>query len=418
MTAYQSNRQRRKDELASNKREYFDPALQNIAGLGKMLQDIDDTMYDRGRDEKRDERQKMLDEETAVDKQYKRLTEGFDREDKRQALAKKESETRVDQQALADKRKAEEEKIRAEEERKAKKEAQGVAVAEGRAEGMPGAMVDERPVEYDKRGNIKLEKPKAGEGAQMRPGGLRKEDIEKRAGAAGMSPALFQSEMDKIEDEMRGKRREEARDVAESESKIAKDAAIANKAMRGPAGPKPKTPEQIAADDRKKTIEELDIEKRRRELEGTKVQPPTEAQRTKQDKLKGFEADVADFEGTLSALESGAGPTPGLVSGPARSLWSKVAGDSQWQDFDSAASALNAQSFGLLRTDAPSESENKLIEGLKINATDNPTNIKSKIAKLKKLIAARKADPTSPVDQLLSAGPSKARPTGASVVED
>ena len=176
-----------------------------------------------------------------------------------------------------------------------------------------------------------------------------------------------------------------------TESEISRNEAAATKALRAPAGPKPVDPQ-------KKRILDLTEKKLIQDIEGTRPQPPSDVQRRQKDKVTALEGDVNALDEKVKKVMSGL--DPGVATGRIRGIYSDLFGDAAWSEFEASAAAVNSQVFGLLRSDAPSESETKMIGRLQIKPTDNPTSLASKIATIRALIAARSANPNAPLDQL------------------
>lgn len=117
-------------------------------------------------------------------------------------------------------------------------------------------------------------------------------------------------------------------------------------------------------------------------------------------KVTGLAADLTMLETTVKDLEQSSGPSPGPVLGRLRSAASGFIDDPKQTAYEAAAAAVNSQIFGLLRTDAPSESEAKVIQALQFYPTDRPERIRAKAATIRRILKARGVDEEAPLDVL------------------
>lgn len=243
---YADRQQRNRELAAKNFVKRYDPAADAMAAL----EEIDDEVYKRGRDVKADERQSRLDttSERRLDLQEQRAASADERakaefarrsaEDASQAAARDDTAKRA--QSEAD-RKAQEAK------RKDAIAAAGAAMASGLSRG----------------------------------------DLEQRAAEVGMDPDAFLMAIDEIE---QGRQQAEEKRGLEN----TKQQALIDKANRKPAGPKPKSPEQIAKERDEATIRAQTIEKNKRDLEKKSGGTPLTAGETEA---------VVELETALSNLD-------------------------------------------------------------------------------------------------------------------
>lgn len=207
--------------------------------------------------------------------------------------------------------------------------------------------------------------------------------------------------------------------LAEEQAKTRKEAAAAGLAERkavAPLGPKPKTPEQIQdAEDRRK-LTKLSIAEKEAALRGDKPMAPSDNERKVQNDVDSLTDNIAKLEGDIGSVNA-SGLEPGLIAGPARAAYATVFGDEKWTDFESTRDAVNLQIFGTLRSDAPSEEENKQAAKLKIGQSDNLDTIRAKLRTIKALLDAKRRKPGSRLDELIidlrGAPKTTTRPAGA-----
>jgi len=209
---------------------------------------------------------------------------------------------------------------------------------------------------------------------------------------------------------------------AEEQTKAAKAAAELTLAERkakaplGPKGPAPKTPQQLADAEDKRTLTQLQIAKTRQELSGDKPLAPSEGERKEQNNVDSMTKNIGKLESDLGVVVNDGGFGPGFLSGPARNAISKVLGDKAWTDFASTRDAVNLQIFGTLRSDAPSEGENRAAENLKITDGDTLDSIRSKMTTVRALLDAKRRNPGSRLDTLIAG--LRVAPAVAAVVDD
>jgi hypothetical protein len=200
--------------------------------------------------------------------------------------------------------------------------------------------------------------------------------------------------------------------------KAAADLKLAERKATAPltVGPKPKTPEQIQdAEDRRK-LTKLSIAEKEAALRGDKPMAPSDNERKVQNDVDSLTDNIAKLEGDIGSVNA-SGLEPGLIAGPARAAYATVFGDEKWTDFESTRDAVNLQIFGTLRSDAPSEEENKQAAKLKIGQSDNLETIRAKLRTIKALLDAKRRKPGSRLDELIidlrGAPKTTPRPAGA-----
>ncbi len=200
--------------------------------------------------------------------------------------------------------------------------------------------------------------------------------------------------------------------------KAAADLKLAERKATAPltVGPKPKTPEQIQdAEDRRK-LTKLSIAEKEAALRGDKPMAPSDNERKVQNDVDSLTDNIAKLEGDIGSVNA-SGLEPGLIAGPARAAYATVFGDEKWTDFESTRDAVNLQIFGTLRSDAPSDEENKEAAKLKIGQSDNLDTIRAKLRTIRALLDAKRRKPGSRLDELiidLRGAPKPARAPGAS----
>ena len=236
-------------------------------------------------------------------------------------------------------------------------------------------------------------------------GGLSRDELAKRAQAAGMSgPEDLLAAVDDIE--QRRLQAEEARqqklDLEAARERQATEAA--NRAARGPAPKAPPSEASRRMADAKLREAEAKAKIAEREASGQPRAGGAAAAggaqaATRKAKVQGLASDLDLLERSVAEVER-TGADPGQVTGRIRSLKSAVVDDEAQTAFEAAAAAVNSQIFGLLRTDAPSESEAKVIQALQFSPTDTPAKIRAKMRTVRSIIAARGADEEAPLDVL------------------
>jgi hypothetical protein len=192
---------------------------------------------------------------------------------------------------------------------------------------------------------------------------------------------------------------------AEEQTKAKQAAAeltLAERKAKAPIGPKPKTPEQIARAKKQDEKLDIDIAIGRQTLAGDKPLAPSESERKEQSNVDSMTKNIGKLEQDLDVVVNDGGFGPGFLSGPARNAISKVLGDKAWTDFASTRDAVNLQIFGTLRSDAPSEGENKAAENLKVTDGDTLDAIRSKMATVRALLDAKRRNPGSRLDVLIA----------------
>jgi hypothetical protein len=198
--------------------------------------------------------------------------------------------------------------------------------------------------------------------------------------------------------------------------KAAADLKLAERKATAPLGPKPKSPEEIARQTKRDRKTDLDIAIAEQTLRGDKPMAPSDNERKVQNDVDSLTDNIAKLEGDIGSVNA-SGLEPGLIAGPARAAYATVFGDEKWTDFESTRDAVNLQIFGTLRSDAPSEEENKQAAKLKIGQSDNLDTIRAKLRTIKALLDAKRRKPGSRLDELiidLRGAPKPARATGAS----
>lgn len=178
-------------------------------------------------------------------------------------------------------------------------------------------------------------------------------------------------------------------------------ARLAERKAAAPIGKAPPTAQQIADAEDKRLLTKLSIEEKQQVLSGEKPLAPSEDERKVQNNVDSMTKNVGKLMNDLSAVDDG-GFGPGLVSGPLRGGFAKVFGDEAWTNFASTRDAVNLQIFGTLRSDAPSENENKAAAGLKIEDNDNLDSIRSKVRTIRALLDAKRRNPGSRLDVLIA----------------
>lgn len=196
--------------------------------------------------------------------------------------------------------------------------------------------------------------------------------------------------------------------------KDAADLKLAERKANAPLGPKPKSPEEIERQRKRDEKTDLDIAIAKQTLSGIKPMAPSDNERKVQNDVDSLTDNIAKLEGDISSVNA-SGLEPGLIAGPARAAYATVFGDEKWTDFESTRDAVNLQIFGTLRSDAPSEEENKQAAKLKIGQSDNLDTIRAKLRTIKALLDAKRRKPGSRLDELIIdlRGAPTQRPTGA-----
>jgi hypothetical protein len=229
-----------------------------------------------------------------------------------------------------------------------------------------------------------------------RPGGVSQAELERIAVARGLPASDWRTVLG-------------ARDTAvdETAALAAKNrqgeatAKLAERKAEAPIGKAPPTAQQIADAEDKRLLTKLSIKEKQQVLSGEKPLAPSEDERKVQNNVDSMTKNVGKLMNDLGAVDDG-GFGPGLVSGPLREGFAKVFGDEAWTNFASTRDAVNLQIFGTLRSDAPSEGENKAAAGLRIDKDDNLDSIKSKVRTIRALLDAKRRNPGSRLDVLIA----------------
>lgn len=182
--------------------------------------------------------------------------------------------------------------------------------------------------------------------------------------------------------------------------KAAADLKLAERKAVADLGPKPKSPEEIERQRKRDEKTDLDIAIAKQTLSGIKPMAPSDNERKVQNDVDSLTDNIAKLEGDIGSVNA-SGLEPGLIAGPARAAYATVFGDEKWTDFESTRDAVNLQIFGTLRSDAPSEEENKQAAKLKIGQSDNLETIRAKLRTIKALLDAKRRKPGSRLDELI-----------------
>jgi len=228
-------------------------------------------------------------------------------------------------------------------------------------------------------------------------GGVTQGELERAAVARGLPASDWRT--------VRDARDAAIDDTSAAAVKARQAAAVARLAERkaeAPLGKAPKTQQELDDDEEKRIAVRLGNQKLRQDLAGEKPLAPSEGERKEQNSVDSMTQNISKLEQDLDAVLTDGGFEPGLLSGPARNAISKLFGDKAWTDFVSTRDAVNLQIFGTLRSDAPSEGENREAENLKITNGDTLDSIRSKISTVRALLAAKRRTPRSRLDTLIT----------------
>jgi hypothetical protein len=228
-------------------------------------------------------------------------------------------------------------------------------------------------------------------------GGVTQADLERAAVARGLPATEWKSVLD-----ARDAAIDDTSAAAVKARQAAATARLAERKAEAPLGPAPKTEQQLADADARRTLTQLQIDRARQELSGEKPLAPSEDERKVQNNVDSMTKNIGKLEGDLSIVDSDGGFGPGYLSGPLREGFAKVFGDEAWTNFASTRDAVNLQIFGTLRSDAPSEAENEAAAGLKIEPNDKLETIRGKVRTIRALLDAKRRNPGSRLDNLIA----------------